>query len=177
MSSDPALPRLPRRPRRRRDDAPTFLRCRLEVVAGTVAGVVSAAGGLVCDRAMAGWEVRVHLAGDEDLRPLRILGADVTAVEPGSAFLGDRSPTSTLVLAADLSAVDVGAYQETIATARCKYDDVLLWGASPEALSDDPMTSIEHRMSLAALAFKREALRAAAAPVAVKRVEWFRRVR
>jgi hypothetical protein len=55
-------------------------RYRLHVVATSVADVVTSIGGLIVDRAMAGWDVTVAVAGDVEAeadRAIRILGARV----------------------------------------------------------------------------------------------------
>jgi hypothetical protein len=51
------------------------LRYQLNVVASTTEDVVESAGGWLCDRARAGWDVNVLVAEGGDPRPLTILGA------------------------------------------------------------------------------------------------------
>ena len=50
-------------------------RYQLTVVANSVADLVGSAGGWLCDKARAGWDVKVVLTGDGDPRPVAILGA------------------------------------------------------------------------------------------------------
>jgi len=52
-------------------------RYRLHVVATTIADVVAAIGGLIFDRAMAGWDITVAVDGNTDDRAIRILGGRV----------------------------------------------------------------------------------------------------
>jgi hypothetical protein len=70
------------------DRAPSvgrILRYELNVVASTTADVVQSAGGWLCDRARAGWDVKVLVADGGDPRPLMILGA--TALDLDDRFL------------------------------------------------------------------------------------------
>jgi hypothetical protein len=64
--------------------AGTILRYQLNVVAASTEDVVRSAGGWLCDRARAGWDVNVMVAGGGDPRPLMILGA--TAVDLNEGF-------------------------------------------------------------------------------------------
>ena len=57
------------------------MRYRLDVVAPTVLDAVQFAGGWLFDRVMAGWDVTVLIPGDEDVRPLEILGPDTLDLE------------------------------------------------------------------------------------------------
>jgi hypothetical protein len=137
-------------------------RFRLEVAAASVVGVVSAIGGLLCDRALSGWDAHVYLANVNDPRPLHILGAEVFPLEPRSAFAGNHSATTTLAVAAELFAADAGVREHIVNAAQGNYREVLLWGSTPTGIGR-PVTSVQYRMSGAAKVFKREALCAAAA--------------
>ncbi|MEU6189145.1 hypothetical protein [Nocardia sp. NPDC047038] len=55
------------------------------MVAPNIADVVRWTGGWLFDRTVAGWEVTVLVAGQTDIRPLRILGATVLDLEQFSA--------------------------------------------------------------------------------------------
>jgi hypothetical protein len=50
------------------------IRYRLCVVARDVGELVDLAGGWICDRILAGWDVSVAVSEPRDLRPLQILG-------------------------------------------------------------------------------------------------------
>ena len=54
-------------------------RYRLHVVATNIADVVTSIGGLIFDRAMAGWDVTVAVDGNVDDRAIRIFGGRVAA--------------------------------------------------------------------------------------------------
>jgi hypothetical protein len=82
------------------------MRYRLDVVAPTVLDAVRFAGGWVCDRVMAGWDVTVLIGNDEDVRPLEILGAEVRDLESVLESWEDRPHPQTIAVAADLFARD-----------------------------------------------------------------------
>ena len=84
------------------------MRYRLDVVAPTVLDAVKFAGGWVYDRVMAGWDVTVLIAADEDVRPLEILGAEVRDLESVLESWEDRPHPQTIAVAADLSSVTSG---------------------------------------------------------------------
>src|SRR5262245_8099616 len=78
------------------------MRYRLDVVAPTVLDAVRCAGGWIYDRVMAGWDVTVLIGQDEDLRPLRILGAETLDLESVLANWEDRPHPQTVAVAADV---------------------------------------------------------------------------
>ena len=57
-------------------------------VAPTVLDAVRFAGGWIYDRVMAGWDVTVLVGGDEDCRPLEILGAEAAGSGIGAGVVG-----------------------------------------------------------------------------------------
>ena len=82
------------------------MRYRLDVVAASVADMVTFAGGWIFDRVMAGWDVTVLVARDEDVRPIHILGADTLDLETALAMWADRPQPHTLAVSADLFSRD-----------------------------------------------------------------------
>ena len=64
------------------------MRYRLDVVAPSVPEVVKHAGGWLVDRVMAGWDVTVLIDGEQDLRPLEILGVDTQDLETALSSAG-----------------------------------------------------------------------------------------
>ena len=82
------------------------MRYRLDIVASSVADVVTFAGGWMFDRVMAGWDVTVLIAGGEDVRPIHILGADTLDLETALAMWAQRPHPHTLAVSADLFARD-----------------------------------------------------------------------
>jgi hypothetical protein len=150
------------------------VRYRLDVIAPSVIEVVQSAGGWLFDRSMAGWDVTV-LVDDHgyDPLPLEILGADVIELE--AALRDDSRPhPDALGVAADLFGRNIRIEEGVRLALEGGRTEVTLWGqAWPAGL--DGTGSVEHRLSVAARAFKARALAAAALPVeGVKPVEVFR---
>ncbi|PRC47802.1 hypothetical protein C6A85_83090, partial [Mycobacterium sp. ITM-2017-0098] len=92
---------------------------RIVVVASCVGPVVEAAGGFLCDRARAGWDVSVLFAGACDPRPLAVLGVSGqrvsgTAGDAGSVISG-LPPGTRVVVDADLLRDD-GQARDALAT-------------------------------------------------------------
>jgi hypothetical protein len=143
------------------------VRYRLDIVAPSIIEVVRCAGGWVFDRVMAGWDVTVLVADSSDDRPLQILGAETadleTALVSGLAGLTGPRPHA-LAVAADLYGRDARVRQGVRDALESGQTEVTLWGDTwPAEL--DRVDSVEHRLSVAARAFKAQALAAASAPV------------
>jgi hypothetical protein len=143
------------------------VRYRLDIVAPSIIEVVRCAGGWVFDRVMAGWDVTVLVADNSDDRPLQILGAETadleTALVSGLAGLTGPRPHA-LAVAADLYERDARVRQGVRNALESGQTEVTLWGDTwPAEL--DRVDSVEHRLSVAARAFKAQALAAASAPV------------
>ena len=135
------------------------------MVAPTMVDVIRFAGGWLFDRAMAGWDVTAVVTDHTDARPLRIIGA--RAVDLESAMTTTvRSPLpQSIAVDADLYSSDLRVRKGVLDVLdRGRAGEVTLWGeACPEEL-DYRVGAVEHRLSLAARAFKAQALRAASAP-------------
>ena len=83
---------------RRQVGASRFHRYQLSAVGFSTVDVVQSAGGWLCDRARAGWDVSVLVAIREDPRPLTILGA--TTLDRGVEFASMvRTPSRIAALA------------------------------------------------------------------------------
>jgi hypothetical protein len=152
------------------------MRYRLDVVAPTVHDAVTSAGGWIYDRAMAGWDVTVLIVGDEDARPLEILGAQVCDLESVLAAWEERPHPQTVAVAADMFDSDSRVHQHVLNALEQGATEVTLWGERLPAELDDSVDSVEHHLSAAARAFKMQALGAANDPTAaaVGHTETFR---
>jgi hypothetical protein len=142
-----------------------YSRYQLDVIASNIADVVQATAGLLFDRAVAGWDVNVLVAGDDDERPLQILGArrlDLHA-EIASMVKNPRCATA-LVIAADMFAADEHVRREALSTLSCGRTEFALWGNACPAQLGGNVVAVQHRLSSAARAFKAHALAAAAVP-------------
>jgi hypothetical protein len=140
------------------------MRYRLDVVAPTVLDAVKFAGGWVCDRVMAGWDVTVLVGDRGDVRPLEILGAEVLDLDSVLASWEDRPHPQTVAVGADLFARDSRVLQHVRNALDQGTTEVTLWGEHlPEEL-DHSVDAVQHQLSSAARAFKAKALAAASEP-------------
>lgn len=150
------------------------MKYRFDVVAATVAEAVENAGGWLFDRVAAGWDVTVLIAdGDEDDRPLQILG--VQAADLDSAFIEGRTRPhpQTVAVAAHLFDTDARVRGGVLAALAAGQTEVTLWGeACPAELHG--IDAAHHELSAAARAFKSQALAACGIRRAVNSVETFR---
>ena len=107
------------------------MRYRLDVVAPTVLDAVRFAGGWVCDRVMAGWDVTVLIGNDEDVRPLEILGAEVRDLESVLESWEDRAHPQliTSYSANALPPCGPGSPPQAWWKARCELGDQRLAGS------------------------------------------------
>jgi hypothetical protein len=137
------------------------MRYRLDVVAPTVLDAVRFAGGWVYDRVMAGWDVTVLISGDDDARPLEILGAEVRDLESVLEAWEERPHPQTVAVAADLFAVDARVREHVLKALDQGATEVTLWGERLPAELHESVDSVQHRLSAAARAFKAQALAAA----------------
>jgi hypothetical protein len=150
---------------RARDDD---LKFRLNVVAPTVADVVTHVGGWLVDRAMLGWDITVLIAQSQpDFRPLHILGAEPVALD--SVLTGrTRLPVCDAIsVDADLYFGDARVRRHVLGRLDGRRSEFTLWGGDWPTESDGcaavakTRVIIEHRLSLAARLFKAHAVAAA----------------
>ena len=140
-----------------------LLRYQLNVVGSTAQDVVQSAGGWLCDRARAGWDVNVLVADGSDPRTLTILGA--AAIDPEEGFLSmvrSASRGGALAVSTDLLGADARVRDEVVRVLKRGLTEVTVWGTQrwPAELGRQA-DSIQHRVSSAARAFKSHALAAA----------------
>jgi hypothetical protein len=130
----------------------------------TVADAVRFAGGWLFDRVMAGWDVTVVTGDHGDARPLRILGARVIDLECvlASPLRGPRP--EVLSVSAELYSSNVRIRHRMRDALEDRMMEVTLWGDRWPSDLDGQVASMPHRLSMAARAFKAQALAAAAAP-------------
>ena len=154
----------------------------MTAIAPSAAEAVQYAGGWLFDQVLAGWDVTVATAEAGDPRPLDILG--VTARDFDEVFaaplLGPR--LRAIALRADLYRDDERVRRLVLAAAESGraeirlWGEVRLWGDICQADFDGSGDPVSHRLSLAARAFKAQALAAADLPDApLAETEVFRR--
>jgi hypothetical protein len=138
-----------------------LLRYQLNVVASSTQDVVRAAGGWLCDRARAGWDVNVLVADGADTTPLTILGA--TAVAPDEDFVAmvrSASGIGGLAVGVDVLRADSRVREEILRVLKRGLTEVTVWGEQSPAELGHQADSVAHRVSAAARAFKSHALAA-----------------
>jgi hypothetical protein len=150
----------------------------LTVVSTDVGDTVRAAGGWLCDRVRAGWNVRVLVESGQDPRPLAILGLVAHSVSAPAEALRQQASTALAVSAALLSAHD-----DIADVVRAVVDEgiteVTLWGGSgvPQVSGVAARVApVAHSLSTAALAFKAQALLAVGDGPAQSGTQWCSRV-
>ncbi len=154
---------------RQRTPRPTHY--QLDVVGAHAADVVSAAGGWLFDRVMAGWDVRVAVADTGDLAALTILGVQPVALT--TVCGGTGAPTALAVAGPLCAAVD--QVRETLAASvRSARAEVTVWGDLRLPSVGRAGSEVRHELSAAARVFKAQAAVAAGLDPAVGSFEAFR---
>jgi hypothetical protein len=143
-----------------RGSAASLLEYDLTVIARDVADVVQAAGGWLCDRVRAGWQVSVVLTGDFDVRPFQVLG--VRAMPAGTDLLAlVRSGPAALAISADVLDADPTLRADVLRVVERGGTELTVWGKWHSGVLAGRVAPTRHRMSAAARAFKGHALAAA----------------
>ena len=139
--------------------------------------MVRYAGGWLFDQVMAGWDVTVLTRDQADARPLRILGARSADLEGVLARRVRGSCLQAIAVRADLYESDPLVRRMVRQARDGGMTDVRLWGeAWPASLDRTACPVQHHRLSVAARAFKAQALAAAAIPAGPGQdIEVFRR--
>lgn len=138
-----------------------IVRYQLTVVASSVVDLVGSAGGWICDKARAGWDVKVVLTDGDDTRPLVILGA--SPVDAGA----ELSDVMTMASRGGALAVSANALADdriragVLGIVRRGLTQVTVWGQDWPTEFSRKADPVEHRLSSAARAFKAHALGAA----------------
>jgi hypothetical protein len=143
------------------------LKSRVAVIGRDAAEVVRFSGGWMFDQALAGWDVNVLTLDDGNLRPLRILGASphdlAPLLVPGVAV---GQCLHAVVVPADLYHAEEGIRRIARNAMEAGSAELLLWdedlipdlGLVRQSAGPVP---VRHRLSIAARAFKAQALAAA----------------
>ena len=112
------------------------------------------------DRVMAGWDVRVLVSAGHDDRALQILGADGADLESALETGPNGLRPHALAVAADLYGCDARIREGVRQALASGQTEVTMWGDTWPADLDRSVGSVEHRLSVAARAFKAQALAA-----------------
>jgi hypothetical protein len=132
------------------------------VVAWNIADAVMSIGGLMFDRAMAGWDVSVVVDGDIDGavgdRPVRILGARLAKRMPGPNYAAALPRPHLLAVATDVMVKSDAVRRHVLALGNDSEIDVLLWGRHHPTKFPRTFVPARHQPSAAAHIFKSQAL-------------------
>jgi hypothetical protein len=157
-----------------RSDLEDFGRYQFQVVAANITDAVMSIGGLIFDRAMAGWEVSVVVDGGTDRviddRPIRILGGRVAKRLEHRVGPLARPITS---VATDVMVTSEAVRRQVLAAGNDKDAEVLLWGRHHPTNLNCRFVAARHRPSAAAHVFKSQALAAGGALVSRQADEGF----
>jgi len=151
------------------------LKSRVAVIGRDAAEVVRFSGGWMFDQALAGWDVNVLTLDDGNLRPLRILGASTHDLAPLLApGVAVGQCLHSVVVPADLYHAEEGVRRIARNAMESGSAELLLWDEEllPDLSRPGPglvrqsagPVPVQHRLSIAARAFKAQALAAARVP-------------
>src|SRR5262245_4578977 len=134
-----------------RATASRVLRYQLNVLASSAEDVVQSAGGWLCDRARAGWDVNVMVADGGDPGPLTILGATALDLNEGfPAMVRSSSRVEALAVSADLLDADRRVRDEVVRALKRGLTEVTVWGSQWPAELGRQTDAVHHRVSPAA---------------------------
>jgi hypothetical protein len=134
------------------------------------------AGGWLFDRVMAGWDVTVLTADHADPRPLRILGARSADLECVLAQPFRGPQPSAMAVCAGLYRADARVRRMVLWVLAEEQAEVRLWDEGRPGEAGGGELWMPHRLSVAARAFKAQAMEAAAlSPGPEGATEFFRR--
>ena len=151
-----------------------FGRYQFQVVAANLVDAVMSIGGLMFDRAMAGWDVSVVVDGTDrviDDRPIRILGGRVA--KRSEDRVGLLARPHLLAVATDVMVKSEAVRRQVLAAGNDKDAEVLLWGRHHPTNLNCRFVAARHRPSAAAQVFKSQALAAGGALVSQRADEGF----
>jgi hypothetical protein len=151
------------------------LRPRLAAIAPSAAEAVQSAGGWLVDQVLAGWDVTVVTAEGGHPRPLDILGVRASTFDDVIVAPAFGSCLQAIALRADLYRDDERVRRLVLAAAEAGRTEIRLWGDVWPGDFDGSGDQVSYRLSLAARAFKAQALAAADLDDALAETEVFRR--
>jgi hypothetical protein len=128
--------------------------------------VVQFAGGWLFDQVMAGWDVTVITADWADPRPLRILGVRSRDLDTLLAAPLAGPCLKAIALRTDLYDADERVRRMVRTVVAVGRAEIRLWGDCWPADFGNRAAPISHQLSMAAMAFKAQALAAASVPAA-----------
>ena len=133
----------------------------MAAIAPSAAEAVRSAGGWLFDQVLAGWDVTVITAEAGHPRPLDILGVRASTFDDVIAAPAFGPCLQAIALPADLYRDDERVRRLVLAAAEAGRAEIRFWGGVWPADFDGSGDPVSHRLSLAARAFKAQALAAA----------------
>jgi hypothetical protein len=137
-------------------------RYQLCVGAQDVGELVDLAGGWMCDRILTGWDVSVAVSEPRDLRPLQILGVPTIVTHQRFGSISDG--TASIAVAPGIFETNEHIRGVVLQALDEDAVEVTFWGPSLPSDLQGRLEKRQHRLSVAARAFKAHALAAAAVP-------------
>lgn len=147
----------------------------LLVIANDTEQLIRSAGGWMCDRSRAGWQVTAVLPVNSDIRSLHILGVRTVFADDPYQILKGSDPAA-LAVASDVMAADSRVASAIERLAKRGTVEVSVWGGSPPDRVSHRFTVVRHSGSAAARAFKSCALALAGPSAGDECVEEFHSV-
>lgn len=155
------------------DDFPDN-RYRMIALGSDAHDVVLSIGGLLCDRAMAGWHVLAYLEDCINLVPLQILGVAAAELTTVPTYPVRQEMPDVILVSAHLYISVEWVRDHVAAASRRSGVDIAVWGADEQSELPKSLRPMEYRPSHAACAFKNEAANTSAAGTpAVSQTEHF----
>lgn len=142
------------------------------VLANDGADAVEAAGGLLFDRASAGWIVDVRTALPVEDTAFRILGVPVGTLADAAEAIEEWP--DALVVSGKLHSQDAAVRDLFRKATSHTGTEVAMWGGRWPRDLGRGVVRVQHRLSLAAVAFKSHAMTAAGLPPEADAAEEFR---
>ena len=138
-----------------------------------VGDAVRDAGGWMCDRVWAGWDVTAWAPAGRDTTPLRILGVTVRTLDDERSDLWPGPRPTAVAIGSDLTSVPHRIRTKIDALMHYPGTEVTVWG-DRRSTPGDRFHDVQHRLSAAAIAFKTQAMQAASFPGTCGPTEYFR---
>jgi len=133
------------------------------VVIDNIGDAVRDAGGWLCDRVWAGWDVTAWVPAGRDTTALQILGVTTMALDDESDDLWPGRRPTAVAIGSDMSWLPHRIRAKIDALMRHPRTEVTVWGDRRSA-PGDRFQDLPHRLSAAAIAFKTQAMHAASLP-------------
>lgn len=134
------------------------------VVAPDIAEVVTAVGGWLFDRAMAGWDVTALVDEDSDVRPLRILGVGAAELDSVLSANAPAFRAGAVSIAGQHYSSDPRTRELVRRIMDSGAAELIVWGDVCPAELRARLLQVSYEPTIAAQVFKKHALVAACRP-------------